>query len=154
MDTEPDRLPCRSSVSDSFNRISARVSTETHQHTKNWIEECSYVYPTSLWKCLNCPHVFPWQPILGPSIPQSKWDRGYQLAVRMQILSRKCPLALSSISHTMNRLGTTVRLHGRDHPGTYKSESFCANYYCSYVHRSPPGDERPTLLVPFLPLHP
>jgi len=39
-DTEPDRLPCWTSVSDNFNLISARVGTTTRQDTKSGIVKC------------------------------------------------------------------------------------------------------------------
>ena len=45
-ETEPDRLPCRTSVSDSFKRISASVGTKMCQSTGSGIVEYSHIYPT------------------------------------------------------------------------------------------------------------
>ncbi len=89
-ETEPDRFPCRTSVSDNFNRISASVGTDKNEQCiAQEDQSITHISSMPLHKSLDDRHVVPWQRVLAQSIPALTLHPNTRLTVRRPAWSRK-----------------------------------------------------------------
>ena len=144
-ETEPERFPCWTCVSDNLKRISASVGTELHEWSISLrgVKECLYIFPMQHYKSSDGHRAFPWQHVLVLSILQLARSPGNRTTVQMQVSSQKLLPWLGSTSRIVSRLVVMSMQHNEAwNIVSYQSERFSANCCHSYTHLQPPDDEQ------------
>ena len=97
-ETEPDRFPCLTSVSDNFKRISARVGTELREWliSARGLKESPYTFPMQPRKSSDSHRAFSWQRVPVLSILQLVRPLGNRLTVQIQVSCRTLSPLLGS----------------------------------------------------------
>ena len=144
-ETEPERFPCWTSVSDNLKHISPSVGTELHEWSISLrgVKELPYIFPMQHHKSSDGHRAFPWQHVLVLSILQLVRSLGNRTTVQMQVSSWKLLPWLKSTSHIVSRLIVMSAQQNKAwYIVSYQSEWFSANCCHSYTHLQPPDDEQ------------